>query len=279
MKKVGVFFHPAFKTEGYVSMRQRLQDFPEALREALQWPNVSLHECPRASRELILKVHTPEMVAMVDLEDECRTAYESVGGVVAAMETMARGELDRAFCFVGTGGHHAGRREFWDSSCFNHVVIALTRVREVSPIRRFAIVDTDAQHAGGTLQLLDGEVLHLCFCRSDYHSLDGLALEINVHRGLDQAEPRQYLEKLRRHLPTVKGFRPDLLVWYCGFNSHRDDFASLGLVEADFLAACDLLVTLADDLGIPLQVVQGGGTLHHVATAVIPKIIQRLAQD
>ncbi len=281
MKKVGIFYHPAFKTLGFLTLRPRLQDFPGALDAVLQRPNVRLYECPRASREMILKVHPWEMVAMVDLEDECRTAYESVGGVVAGMEALARGELDRVFCFTGTEGHHAGRREFWDSSCFHDVVIALTQVRKVSPLRRFAIIDTDALHAGGTLQLLDDdeEVLHLCFCRSDYCSEDGRAVEINVFRPQDQADPRQFLEKVRSHLPLVKEFRPDLLVWYCGFNSHRDDYASLGLIEADYLAACDLMVSLAGEMRIPLQVVLGGGSLHQVATAVIPGIIQRLAED
>lgn len=281
MKKVGVFYHPAFKTQGYLTLRPRLQDFPGALDAVLQRSNVRLFECLRATREMILKVHPWEMVAMVDLEDECRTAYESVGGVVAGMEALARGELDRVFCFTGTGGHHAGCREFWDSSCFNDVVIALTHVREVTPVRRFAIIDTDALHAGGTLQLLDddAEVLHLCFCRSNYCSEDGRAVEINVFRPQDQANPRQFLEKVRSHLPLVKEFRPDLLVWYCGFNSHRDDYASLGLTEADYLAACELLVSLAGELGIPLQVVLGGGSLHHVLTATIPGIIQRLAED
>jgi acetoin utilization deacetylase AcuC-like enzyme len=281
MKKVGVFYHPAFKTQGYLTLRGRLQNFPGALDAVLQRPNVRLFESPRAAREMILKVHSPEMVAMVDLEDECRSAYESVGGVVAGMEALARGELDRVFCFTGAGGHHAGRREFWDSSCFNDVVIALTHVREVSPFRRFAIMDTDALHAGGTLQLLDEdqEVLHLCFCRSDYCSLDGLAVEVNVCHPLDPACPHQYLEKVRSHLPRVREFKPDLLVWYCGFNSHRDDYASLGLTEVDYLAVCDLLVSLAGELGIPLQVVLGGGSLRQVAGAVIPGIIQRLAED
>jgi acetoin utilization deacetylase AcuC-like enzyme len=281
MKKVGVYYHPAFKTQGYLTLRPRLQDFPGALDAVLQRPNVRLFECPRAAREWILKVHPPEMVAMVDLEDECRSAYESVGGVVAAMEALARGELDRAFCFVGTEGHHAGHQEFWDSSCFNDVVIALTYVREVTSCRRFAIMDTDALHAGGTLQLLDDdeEVLHLCFCRSNYHSWDGRAVEINVHPPLGPADPRQYLEKLRSHLPLVQEFKPDLLIWYCGFNSHRDDYASLGLTEADYLAACDLLDSLASDMGVPLQVVLGGGSLRQVASTVIPGIIQRLAED
>ena len=281
MKKVGVYYHPAFKTQGYLTLRGRLLDFPGVLDQVLQKPNVRLFECPRASREMVLKVHPWEMVALVDLEDECRTAYESVGGVVAAMEALARGELDRAFCFTGSGGHHAGLREFWDSSCFNYVVIALTHVLEVSPRRRFAIIDTDAQHAGGTLQLLDKdpEVLHLCFCRSDYCSADGLAVEINVYLHRGQTGPGQYQEKMRGHLHRVREFKPELLIWYCGFNSHKDDYASLGLTEADYLAACDLLASLAGEMEIPLQVVLGGGTLRQVAATVIPGIIQRLADD
>jgi acetoin utilization deacetylase AcuC-like enzyme len=230
---------------------------------------------------MILKVHPGEMVAMVDLEDECRTAYESVGGVVAGMEALARGELDRVFCFTGAGGHHAGRREFYDASCFNDVVIALTYVRQVTSCRRFAIIDTDALHGGGTIDLLeeDQEVLHLCLCRSNYHSRDGRFLEVNVYPPQGPADPQQYREKLRDHLPLVRQFQPDLLVWYCGFNTHRDDYPSLGLTEGDYLAVCDLLAALAGDLGIPLQVVLGGGSLHRVLTTAIPGIIQRLAAD
>lgn len=282
MKQVGVFYHPAFKTQGYLTLRGRLQDFPGALEEVLQKPNVRLLECPRATREMILKVHPREMVAMVDLEDECRSAYESVGGVVAAMEALARGELDRAFCFTGAGGHHAGRREFWDSSCFNDVVIALTHVREVTPARRFAIIDTDATHAGGTLQLLEDEdpdVLHICFCRSNYCTADGLALEVNVYPSPDSRGPQFYLEKLQSHLRLVRDFRPDLLVWYFGFNTHVDEPSSLGLTEADYVESCGLLVSLADDMRLPLLVVLGGGVLRRVAAAVIPGIIRRLSED
>jgi acetoin utilization deacetylase AcuC-like enzyme len=278
MKQVGVFYHPAFKTQGYLTLRGRLQDFPGALEEVLQKPNVRLFDCPRASREMILKVHPREMVAMVDLEDECRSAYESVGGVVAAMEALARRELDRAFCFTGAGGHHAGSREFWDSSCFNDVVIALTHVREVTPARRFAIIDTDANHAGGTLQLLDKDVLHICFCRSNYCSADGLAVEVNVWPSPGSGGPHPYLEKLKKHLAPVREFRPDLLVWYCGFNTHVDEPASLGLTDADYIESCGLLVSLADALGIPLLVVLGGGVLRRVAAAVIPGIIERLSE-
>jgi acetoin utilization deacetylase AcuC-like enzyme len=90
--------------------------------------------------------------------------------------------------------------------------------------------------------------------------------------------PRQYLEKLQGRLSLVREFRPDLLVWYFGFNSHADELASLGLTEADYFESCGLLVSLADALGIPLQVVLGGGVLRRVAAAVIPGIIERLSE-
>jgi hypothetical protein len=49
MKKVGVFYHPAFTTQGYLTLRPRLLDFPGTLDAVLQRPNVRLFECPRAS--------------------------------------------------------------------------------------------------------------------------------------------------------------------------------------------------------------------------------------
>jgi acetoin utilization deacetylase AcuC-like enzyme len=198
------------------------------------------------------------------------------------MEALAREELDRAFCFVGIGGHHAGSLDFYDESCFNDVMVALTHVREISPWRRFAIVDTDAHHAGGTLELLGenpAEVLHLCFCRSNYCSLDGKAIEINVYRQEEQADSHAwYLEQVRSHLPLVRQFSPDLLIWYFGFDTHRDEAASLGLTEETYFGICDLLTSLAEAAGIPLLVVLGGGSLHYVAAAAIPEIIRRLGE-
>src|SRR3974390_2424037 len=136
MKKVGIYYHLSFSRKSYLTVGNRLRDFPEALEEVLKLPNVRLFESPRVSEELILKVHAPEMIPKVARDGMCSTAYESVGGVVAAMEALARGEIDRAFCFIGAGGHHAGFNQFWGACCFNDVVIALTHVREISPRRR-----------------------------------------------------------------------------------------------------------------------------------------------
>ena len=282
MNNVGVFYHPSFSRKSYMTIGNRLRDFPEALEPLLKKPNVRLFQAPRAEVDLILKVHDPAMLEMVALDGFCATAYESVGSVVAGMEALAKGEVDRAFCFIGAGGHHAGYHQFWGACRFNDVLIALTHVREISRIRRLAIVDTDAHHADGTSQLIqeDPEVFLLCFCGVDYRSPGGNEVDVNVYR-LNWGEDTnsQYLEKVRQHLPLVQQFQPDLLLWYYGFDTHREDYGSLGLTEAAYFQICDLMIATAADLQVPLQVVLGGGSLSHLATATIPEIIRHLAES
>jgi acetoin utilization deacetylase AcuC-like enzyme len=196
------------------------------------------------------------------------------------MTALARGELDRAFCFIGAGGHHAGYQTFWGACCFNDVVIALRHVREISPLRRFAIVDTDAHHGDGTRQLIanDPEVLHLCFCGDDYLSPDGTKVDVDVYRMDSGAYPDQeYIAAVRTNLARVVSFQPDLLVWYYGFDTHRNDYGSIGLTEKAYFQICQLMIETADVLKIPLQVVLGGGSLAVLAAATIPEIIRWLA--
>jgi acetoin utilization deacetylase AcuC-like enzyme len=282
MKKIGIYYHHSFSRKSYMTIGNRLRDFPEALEPLLAKPNVRLIESPRVAKELVLKVHDRAMLDMVARDGLCSTAYESVGGVVAGMVDLAKGEVDRAFCFIGAGGHHAGYRQFWGACCFNDVVIALTHTREVSPWRRFAIVDTDAHHGDGTRQLVrdDPEVMHLCFCGLNFKSEDGTKVDVNVH-GLNWREDpnAQYVELVRQNLPLIPPFKPDLLIWYYGFDTHRDDYGSLGLTEPAYFAICDLMLTASTELGVPLQVVLAGGSMSHLATATIPEIIRRLAES
>ncbi len=280
MNRIGIYYHPSFSRKSYLTVGNRLRDFPEALDELLTRPNVQLFTSPRVSEELLLQVHAPEMLPAVARDQFCSTAYESAGGVVAAMEALSRGELQRAFCFIGAGGHHAGRRQFWGACCFNDVVLALTHVRQISPWRRVAIIDTDAHHGDGTRSLVadDPEVFHLCFCGSDYHSPDGTKIDVDVYDlGYTPHPNAAYVDAVRARLPLVADFRPDLVLWYYGFDTHAQDYGSLGLTEPAYFQICDLMIGLAADLGVPLQVVLGGGSLSTLARDTIPEIIRRLA--
>ncbi len=176
----GIFYHPSFSRRSYLTVGARLADFPGALDRILESDKVRLYEPEPVSRELLLKIHTPDLLERVGEDPLCSTAWHSAGGVVAAGEKIASGEIANAFAFIGAGGHHAGRDEFGGFCCFNDVALCIVNLREKLGLRRFAILDTDAHHADGTREIFQGDadVLHICFCGTNYESADGTKVDV-----------------------------------------------------------------------------------------------------
>lgn len=201
-----------------------------------------------------------------------------------AMGRVAAGELANAFCFIGAGGHHAGRNFFGGYCCFNDVVIALRQARRTGRLRRVAILDTDAHHGDGTRDLVaaDPEVLHVCVCDSDSESADGTKVDVGAPDpwSLDGPPDEAYLALVRQAFPArADRFWPDLIVWYFGFDTHRGDYGDLGLTLAAYLGIADVMLETAGRVcGGKLLVVLGGGSRTDLATRLIPPIIAKLAR-
>lgn len=201
-----------------------------------------------------------------------------------AMGRVAAGELANAFCFIGAGGHHAGRNFFGGYCCFNDVVIALRQARGTGRLRRVAILDTDAHHGDGTRDLVaaDPDVLHVCICDSDFGSADGTKLDVAAPDpwSLDVSPDEAYLALVRQAFPArADRFRPDLIVWYFGFDTHRGDYGDLGLTLAAYLGIADVMLETAGRVCLgKLLVVLGGGSRTDLATRLIPPIIAKLAR-
>jgi acetoin utilization deacetylase AcuC-like enzyme len=199
------------------------------------------------------------------------------------MARVASGELANAFCFIGAGGHHAGRNFFGGYCCFNDVVIAIANARRLGRLRRVAILDTDAHHGDGTRDLVaaDPDVLHVCVCGSSYTSADGTKVDVPApDPWTEDAFPDQaYLDLVGHVFPErAREFRPDVIVWYFGFDTHRGDYGDLGLTSEAFLGIAGLMVeTAARVCQGKLLVVLGGGSRTDLATLLIPPVIARLA--
>jgi len=163
----GHFLSPELQPQELPHDRGRLFDFPLAIEPILENPSYRLYESPRIGDELILEVHTPELLKEVRRDPLCSTGWHSAGGVVLAAEMIARGEIRNAFAFIGAGGHHSGGISFGGHCCFNDVALAVHVLRKRYGWKRFAILDTDAHHGDGTRELLAGDpgVLHVCFAR------------------------------------------------------------------------------------------------------------------
>lgn len=291
MKKTGVFYHPSFSRRSYLTRGARLEDFPGAIEHLLARDNVVLYESPPIEEEWILKVHTPELIRGVEADHLCSTAWHSVGGVLLAGEKICTGEIDNAFALIGAGGHHSGRDYFGGYCCFNDVVITITYLREIHNIQRFAILDTDAHHGDGTRDLIvnDPDVLHVCFCSMDSVSTDGTKVDVRAPGGFwgfgggggkgDKDIDGQYADKVKTEFHTrVTDFKPDLIFWYFGFDTHTGDYGSLGLSGRCFQEIGRFMKQTAEEVTDGrLEVVLGGGSRTDIATNVIPPIIEILA--
>ncbi len=284
MKKTGVFYHHSFSRKSYMTVGNRLADFPEALEPLFNemGERLVLYECQPVSEELVLTIHTPQMVQMVKRDPFCSTAWHSVGGVVEASERIMRGELINAFCFIGAGGHHAGRNYFWGACCLNDVVLSIVNLRERGLANRFAILDTDAHHGDGTRELIlnDPEILHLCLCDRNWESPDGTKVDFDTTEVYYKGDPDEmYISIVEEALGRVREWKPDLFFWYFGFDTCSGDYGSLGLSYNAFLQIgkrCREIANRACEGR--LQVVLAGGAMRETATRLLPKIIRELCR-
>jgi len=280
MKRTGIFF-TYFQGE-------RLRDFPQALDGILDKDNVSYYDAVYSSRdglyylepvpeELLLKVHSQNMVQRVKLTGDYESASYSASGTVQAADEIRQGKIDNAFVFTSFGDHHAGR-DFYGGMCyFNGAALAITALKEKG-VRRLAIVDTDCHHADGTRDIFGNadDVLHICFCHQDY-SDNNNNVDVRIpYRTSDE----EYLGLMRREfVPRVTAFEPEYIFWEYGYDATRGEYGDKGLTGDCHLELVSIIKEVAD------RVCQGrliailcGGSGRTVATYTIPRIIARLAE-
>ncbi len=285
-KRVAIVYHESFSRRSYLTQGTRLQDFPAVLENMLrQGEQFFLLHPPAIDEEWILAVHSREHLIEVMHDPLCSTAWHSVGSVVRGAEAILSGEADRSFALIGAGGHHAGRDFFWGYCCFNDVVITIEILKHRYGLERFAIVDTDAHHGDGTRSLIahDPSILHYCICHQEATSQDGTKRDFSVYHRLASARTTgernaAYVRIVSHEIaPQLAAFRPEILFWYFGFDTHRGDYGDIGLTVDAYTAIARTLTVVADKAcNGRIEVVLGGGASRAIAREVIPAVIRTL---
>jgi acetoin utilization deacetylase AcuC-like enzyme len=279
-KRTGIFL-PYFQG-------QRLADFPMALAGILDSENVhyydgvyqlanSTYYVRPASEELLLKVHSKEMMESVKKTGNFEAASYSAGVTVQAAEEIYQGNLDNAFVFTGFGDHHAGRNFFGGMCYFNGAALAIATLREKG-MKKFAIIDTDSHHADGTRDIFrqDKEVLHICFCFQDYHD-DNSNVDVAISYGISD---KNHIQKLRdEFVPRIKAFSTELIFWEFGYDATSGEYGDKGLTKDCHAEIAKIIKSAADtSCNSKLITILCGGSRRDLATYIIPKIIAILAE-
>ncbi len=148
-------------------------------------------------------------------------------------------------------------------------------------VRRFAILDTDAHHGDGTRDIFqeDPDVLHVCICGMSYVSPDGTKVDVPAPWGGRDPDDASLKTAETAFAERVRAYRPDLTIWYFGFDSHEGDYGDMGLSLRAFVGLAGFMVASAREAsGGKLLTVLGGGSRTDLATLIIPQVIRRLGE-
>jgi len=286
MKRTGVFYHEICGREAYKSLAMSVEEGFESLKKEklFSYPNVILFESKPVAEEEIGKIHSQNWIDYVKRTQWWRVSLYSIGGLIEATEKVLTNQINNALVFGGVGGHHAHRDNAWGGCYFNVTAIAINYAREKLRAKRFAIVDTDTHHADGTRDIFknDEDVLHICFCGGYFwNSSFGGRIESKTkicfsHGFSDQEE----IENVKKETPErIKEFKPELIYWICGLDTHQDSYGTRSLTEKCYPKLAEIIKEIADEVCDGKLIVETGcNAPARVTEYVMPRITDCLAE-
>lgn len=235
----------------------------------------ALHDPPRAAREEVLRVHTPEYVSHIEhgtlphaeqrriglpwSPSFVERAFRVVQGTLEAAEWALREGV--AMNLAG-GTHHAFPDRGEGFCTFNDVAIAVRRLKALGRVRRVAIVDLDVHQGNGTHACFAGDPSVYTFSMHGaknfpFHKVPGTR-DVELEDGTTDDT---YLGLLREHLPEVlRASRPDLVVYLSGADPHEGDrLGRLAMTFEGLMARDAYVVGTCREVGIPVVATMSGG--------------------
>jgi acetoin utilization deacetylase AcuC-like enzyme len=201
----------------------------------------------------------------------------AAGAVVRAVDAVAGGVADNAFCAVRPPGHHAESARSMGFCLVNNVAVGALHARAAHGCRRVAVVDFDVHHGNGTQEMFwdDADAFYASTHQSPFYPGTGAASERGAHgnvvnvplpagSGRDRFRGR-FADTI---LPALSAFGPDFILISAGFDAHKDDpLGGVRLTEGDFAWATAAVMDVARAVcgGRVVSVLEGGYNLDALA--------------
>lgn len=203
----------------------------------------------------------------------------ALGGALAALDAVAMGEVDNAFCAIRPPGHHAEIEAPMGFCLINTVAIAAREAQRKYGAERVAIVDFDVHHGNGTQDIFqtDPTVFYASSHQMPLFPGTGSPDEHGVGNIVNAALPGgSGGDKMREAydgviLPALEAFAPHFLFISAGFDAdYRDPLAQLTWRPEDFAWLTGRLMDVADRHceGRIVSLLEGGYDRHGLAEGV-----------
>jgi len=283
---------------GHPERPERLRAIGDRVRRRGIWDRLRHIDAVPAEVKWIEKVHPAAYVSSI--EEACREgrdhldadtaisprSYEvavlAVGGVLAACDAVARGDVANAFCAVRPPGHHAERNRAMGFCLFNSVAVAVRYLQEHHLFDKILILDWDVHHGNGTQHIFeeDPTVCYISLHQWPLYPGTGASGERGRGAGvgytLNLALPAgsgddDYLAAFDNAEEKIEWFDPDFILVSAGFDAHwGDSLARMRVTEKGFRAMTRRMLDRAalHCGGRLVAVLEGGYDLEGLADSV-----------
>jgi len=280
---------------GHPERPERIRAVEEALRPEL-FPDLLRKDAPSGDLSLVDLVHAPgyiqalaqirpaEGLARIDEDtfissgslDAIGTA---LGAGLAALEAVALGEVENAFCAVRPPGHHAERERPMGFCLIDTIAIVAREAQRKFGAERVAIIDFDVHHGNGTQDIFynDPSVFYGSTHQMPLFPGSGAASERGAgnicNAPLASRTGKEEMQEAYTSvvLPALEAFKPDFLLISAGFDAdYRDPLAQLNWRPEDFAWLTLKLREIADRTcgGRIVSMLEGGYDRQGLATGV-----------
>jgi acetoin utilization deacetylase AcuC-like enzyme len=206
-------------------------------------------------------------------------AATALGAGLAALEAVAMGEVQNAFCAVRPPGHHAEIERPMGFCLVNTIAIVAREAQRKYGAERVAIVDFDVHHGNGTQDIFqtDGSVFYASshqmplFPGTGRPSETGVGNIVNVALTAGSGGDAMRDAYEGRVFPALEAFAPDFLLISAGFDAdYRDPLGGLNWRPEDFGWITGRLLEIADQRceGRVVSMLEGGYDRMGLATGV-----------
>ena len=163
----------------------------------------------------------------------------SVGAVCEGVAAVLGDEAKRAFCGVRPPGHHAESQSSMGFCIFNSIAVGAAMA--LDSLARVAILDFDAHHGNGTVEIFHDEPRVLVCSTFQYPFYPYRYQQIEranivnapLAAGAGSRQFRQAVEQ--QWEPAIEAHRPELFLISAGFDGHTDDpLTQLGFSDDDY---------------------------------------------
>jgi acetoin utilization deacetylase AcuC-like enzyme len=236
-----------------------------------------------AEREIASGLHELSTGDTIISPHSWEAALHATGSVLTAVDSVANGTVQNAFCIVRPPGHHATPDRGMGFCLFNSIAIAARYAQQKYGVDRVLIADWDVHHGNGTQDIFytDGTVLFFSTHQHPWYPGTGapdetgegpgagLTINCPFPAGSGRAEILGAFQE--RLLPAATKVKPELVLISAGFDSREGDpLGNFLLTDTDFIDLTKVMREIADKYagGRLVSVLEGGYSLPGLAAGV-----------